>query len=243
MSRVEAIKYYKIGRSLSQGSKESQYYFDLAIESDPTFSYAYFEKSVPFNKRGDYAKGFELLNKAVDLNPRMHLGYRGWLRLVKLKDYGGCITDLLQLQKIKSKNSVKAWGQNINFLIGLSHSGLEKYDEAIEYFDIAINEKNGELHLNNYLYKAIALIEVGEFEQSIKNLDLCIKNDEVFTEAYYYLGLNYSRLNQKIRAKNHFDKALSLFKRGFKMRNPYNEVFLELYLSDIEHQLFKNKPS
>ena len=236
MNRTEALKYYKIGRGLPQGSKESQYYFDLSIKSDNTFSYAYFEKSVPFNKRGDYAKGFELLNRAVELNPRMHLGYRGWLRFVKLKDYNGCITDLKELQKIKSENTYNAWGQNINYLIGISFLGLKIYDKAIKYLDIAINE-NEEIDLNHYLYKAIALLSIEEFEQSIKYLKTCIDLNDNFTGAYYYLGLNYSKTEELNKAEDNFNKALNLYKQGFKNRNPYNEVFRELYLLDIEKEL------
>ena len=234
MNRTEALKYYKIGRNLSQGSKESQHYFDLSIKSDNTFSYTYFEKSVPFNKRGDYAKGFELLNKAVELNPRMHLGYRGWLRLVKLKDYNGCINDLKELQKIKSENTYNAWGQNINYLIGISFLGLNVYDKSIKYFDIAINENNKEVDLNHYLYKAIALLRIEDFEQSIKYLKTCIVLNDNFTEAYYYLGLNYYKTENISKAKNNFNRALNLYKQGFKNRNLYNEFFMELYLSDVE---------
>ncbi|WP_077399118.1 tetratricopeptide repeat protein [Cellulophaga omnivescoria] len=231
MNRIEALKYYKIGRNLSQGSKESQHYFDLSIKSDNTFSYAYFEKSVPFNKRGDYAKGFELLNKAVELNPRMHLGYRGWLRLVKLKDYNGCINDLKELQKIKSENTYNAWGQNINYLIGISFLGLKTFDKAIKCLDIAINE-NG--NLNHYFSKAITLLRIEDFERSIKLLKICINQNCNFTEAYYYLGLNYSKTEELNKAENNFNKALKLYKQGFKNRNPYNEVFMEIYLFDFE---------
>jgi tetratricopeptide (TPR) repeat protein len=237
MNRRNALKYYKIGRSLPQGSKESQDYFVLSINADSTFSYAFFEKSVPFNKRGDYAKGFELLNKAVELNPKMHLGYRGWLRLVKLKDYKGSISDLQKLKKIKSKHTYKAWGQNINFLIGISYLGLKNYDIAIEYFNFSINENNVEIDLNHYLYNAIALFQVVDFEKSIQSLKFCINHNKNFTEAYYYLGIIYSSLNKQAEAKINFNIALNLYKNGFKNRNPYNEVFMEIYISDIEEKL------
>jgi tetratricopeptide (TPR) repeat protein len=237
MNRRKAFKYYKIGRSLSQGSKDSQYFFDSSIKTDSTFSYGYFEKSVPFNKRGDYAKGFELLNKAVELNPKMHLGYRGWLRLIKLKDYKESISDLQKLKKIKSKHTYKAWGQNINFLIGISYLGMKNYVIAIEYFNFAINENSFEIDLNHHLYNAIALFEIADFEQSIQNLKFCINHNKNFTEAYYYLGINYSSLNKKTEARINFNIALSLYLRGFKNKNPYNEVFMELYLSDIKEKL------
>lgn len=232
MSRKNAIKYYKIGRSLPQGSEESQHYFNLSIQADDTFSYSYFEKSVPFNKRGDYEKGFDLLNKAVVLNPRMHLGYRGWLRLVKLKDYLGCIKDLDKLIKIKSKNVYNAWGENINYLLGICWLELGDSEKALFYFNMAIGE-SVKVNLKHYLFKSMALASNNKYEESIKDLEFCIERNINFTEAYYYLGINYESINNIREAKQFYNKAYSLLLRGIKIKNPYNEVFKELYLNDI----------
>ncbi len=62
-----------------QGVYLSQSIFEILKFQDPENSEIYFEQSVPFNKRGDYKRGFELLDKAVDNNPRIYLGYRGYL--------------------------------------------------------------------------------------------------------------------------------------------------------------------
>jgi tetratricopeptide (TPR) repeat protein len=239
MSRIEALKYYKIGRNLPQGSKESQYFLNLSIESDSTFSYAYFEKSVPYNKRGDYAEGFKLLNKAVELNPKMHLGYRGWLRLVKIKDYEGCIDDLENLLKIKSKNTFNAWGQNIRYLLGICYLGLGEFVKAINYFNEAIVEKKEEIDLNIYLYKSIALLKLKRHKESIRILSNCISHNKNFVEAYYFLGKNHIELRNKEKSKFYLNIALKLYQLGYKIKNPYNEVFLECYEEDIKSDIFE----
>ena len=77
-----------------QGEYISQKVFDILIYQYPDYSDAYFEKSVPFNKRGDYAKGFELLDKAVELDPDIHLGYRGYMKLRFLRDYDAALAVL-----------------------------------------------------------------------------------------------------------------------------------------------------
>ncbi len=238
MSRTDAIKYYKMGRSLPQGSEESQHYFNLSIRADDAFSYSYFEKSVPYNKRGDYEKGFELLNKAVVLNPRMHLGYRGWLRLVKLKDYSGCIRDLNEFIKIKSKHTYIAWGENINYLLGICWLELGKSETALFHFNKAIDESI-EVNLKHYLFKSIALMSSDKYGKAIENLEFCVNNDSNFTEAYYYLGINYEKINNREKSKYYFSKAYSLLDNGFKIKNPYNESFREIYISDIEIKLNK----
>ncbi|WP_298501923.1 hypothetical protein [uncultured Maribacter sp.] len=58
----------------SQGTYLSQTMFNILRFQNPDYSDAYFEQSVPFNKRGEYAKGFQLLDKAVELEPLKHLG-------------------------------------------------------------------------------------------------------------------------------------------------------------------------
>ena len=58
--------------------------YEKAIEYDQDNSDAWMERSVSFNKAGDFHKGFEYLDKAVELDPKLHLGYRGWIRLRKM---------------------------------------------------------------------------------------------------------------------------------------------------------------
>ncbi|KPM33409.1 Hypothetical protein I595_312 [Croceitalea dokdonensis DOKDO 023] len=228
MNRKDALKFYKLGRSLRQGSQESQYCFDLSIQSDNTFSYSYFEKSVPYNKRGDYSKGFALLNKAVELNPKMHLGYRGWLRLMKFKDYLGCIRDLEELQNISPKKMF-AWGQNINCLLAISYYSIGKSQLASSKINIAI-QQNSEL-ATYYLYRAIIGLNLKN-ESVIDDLLKCIDINNQFAEAYFYLGKFYIKTGHRIEAIFSLKKALELIDKGEKMKNPYNEVFKEIYKSD-----------
>lgn len=63
-----------------QGLSLSQLAFDKAIEICPTYDDAYFEKSVPYLKTGDFVTWKALIDKAVELNPKEHLGYRAWCK-------------------------------------------------------------------------------------------------------------------------------------------------------------------
>src|SRR4051812_11845421 len=85
-----------------QGSKASQLQFDKAIELCPGFDYAYFEKSVPYLKRGDFISWKKLIDKAVELNPTGYLAYRGWCRYQFVRDYRGAIADLERLDSLVS---------------------------------------------------------------------------------------------------------------------------------------------
>jgi len=235
--RLAAIKYYKKGLKAPQGSVESQYFFDLSIQTDPTLSHAYFEKSVPYNKRGDYAEGYRLLDRAVALKPKLHLGYRGWLKLVKLKDYKGCISDLKELIRIKSDRVKNAWGENIHYLLGIALSGLYHYNDAIQEFTKALEDHDGKVNVNVFLYRGMAHLELTNLERAENDFLSCLKSNEYFTEAYYYMGILNAMRHQKAKAKLCFKKAMELYSKGYKNKNPYNEVFKELYLDTIWEKL------
>ena len=220
----------------SQGLYLSQTLFDVLIFQDSDDSNSYFEKSVAFNKRGEYAEGFRLLNKAVELKPDWHLGYRGWLRLVKVKDYRGAIKDLNRLDSLTPNFVDSPWSNNIHYLLGLSYKGLNEYDNALNEFDKAINsEKDSSwVNHNTYLYKGIILKSRLKYPEALENFDACIKyNYGNSAEAYYHKGLIYKNLNNIDSSKASFNKSLKLFNNGYKHKDIYNEVQDELYLSDI----------
>ncbi|MEO0337824.1 MAG: hypothetical protein AAF242_01290 [Bacteroidota bacterium] len=79
-----------------QGSKESQLLFDYAIKIGPKYAWAYYEKSVPFFKRGMLAEGLSLINKAIDLEPYNYLYYRAYWYFYNCS-YDYCIRDLEEL--------------------------------------------------------------------------------------------------------------------------------------------------
>jgi len=97
-----------------QGQLYSELLFNILLKQNPSNAHVWMEKSVAYNKNGNYTKGFKLLNKAVELSPEENLGYRGWLRLVKLKDYHGAIKDFVELDGLTPGFVDYPWGENFN---------------------------------------------------------------------------------------------------------------------------------
>tara|TARA_B110000037_G_C17037917_1_gene472408 strand:+ start:254 stop:1072 length:819 start_codon:yes stop_codon:yes gene_type:complete len=224
----------------SQGSFLSQKMFDILIFQDSDYSDAYFEKSVAFNKRGEYNRGFELLNKAVELDPKLHLGYRGWLKLHKLRDYQGSINDLKRLDSLTPDFVDAPWGDNIHYVLGLSYKGLEQYDFALKEFDESIKTEKDSSWVNPYvfLYKGIIFNKLEEYEGALKNLNVYLKqNYNNSPEAYFHKGITFKKLNDLDSAKACFKKSIELFNKGYKIKDIYNEVQDELYISDILEEL------
>ncbi|WP_077399122.1 tetratricopeptide repeat protein [Cellulophaga omnivescoria] len=224
----------------TQGQYLSQKTFDILIFQNPNYSDAYFEKSVAFNKRGDYAKGFELLNEAVELKPKLHLGYRGWLKYHKVKDYQGSIDDLKRLDSLTPNFVDAPWGDNIHYVLGLSYKGLKQYKIALDEFDRSIETEKDSSWVNPYvfLYKGIIYNKLEKYEVAIKNLNVYLKqNYNNSPEAYFHKGIAFKKLNDLDSSKVCFKKSIELFNKGYKIKDIYNEVQDELYLSDIIEEL------
>jgi tetratricopeptide (TPR) repeat protein len=85
--------------------------YDVAFEYNQDTSDVWMEKSVSLNKAGDFNKGFEYLDKAVQLEPKKHLGYRGWIRLRKLRDYDKALIDFDRLDSLTPNVIDAPWGR------------------------------------------------------------------------------------------------------------------------------------
>jgi hypothetical protein len=59
--------------------------WDSLITICPNISYAYQEKAITYLKSADYAKAFELEDKAVELDVKRWIAYRGFLHCIFTK--------------------------------------------------------------------------------------------------------------------------------------------------------------
>ena len=61
--------------------------------------------------------------------------------------------------------------------------------------------------------------------------------DKNIAEAYYYKAETFNKLNNNDSAKLNYQKSLSLVRKNYKNKDIYDEVFLEIYASEIEEKL------
>lgn len=216
----------------SQGLYLSQTMFDILIFQNPNYSDAYFEKSVAFNKRGEYAKGFELLDKAVKLDPKLHLGYRGWMKLRKLRDFDNALNDFNKLDSLTPNFIDAPWGENIDFLRGECYFGKKKYKKAIEAFNLNIkNNKEDWVDIHTFVYLGLSEYELGNYEKAISEFERALKQSKYTTESFFGISKAYYKLGNIDKAKENILEAEKNI--HYKRDDFYNEFLNEIYLSEI----------
>ncbi len=224
----------------TQGSYYSEFMFDRLLKSEPKNSKFWWESSVAYNKRGDFEEGMRRLNKVNSLNATDHLGYAGWIKYTKLKDYENALKDFHRLDKLS--NVVEyPWGENIYFQMGICYQGLGDYDSAIVYYDKFIaSEKNpNNIYPRMYTYRGKIEADRKNYSKALDFYNKTISLDKNIAEAYYYKAETYRLTNQKDSAKVNYNKSLGLIRNNYKNQDAYDEVFLEIYDTETHDKLKK----
>lgn len=206
--------------------------YERAIEYNQDNSDAWMERSVSFNKAGDFKKGFEYLDKAVELNPSSHLGYRGWIRLRKMRDFDKALIDFDKLD-ILTPNVVDApWGEDIDFLRGECYFGKKDYEKAIELFNRNIkNQKEDWADIHSFIYLGLCEFELGNYKKAITEFQRALKQSEITPESFFGMARAYQKLGDIEKAKENILKAEKNI--GSKRDDFYNEYLNEIYLSEV----------
>lgn len=206
--------------------------FETAIEYDQNNSDAWMELSVTYNKAGDFKKGFEYLDKAVELNPSLHLGYRGWIRLRKMRDYDKALIDFDRLDSLTPNVVDAPWGEDIDFLRGECYFGKKDYQKTIELFNRNIkNQKEDWADIQSFVYLGLCEYELGNYKKAIAEFQRAVKQFEHIPESYFGMAKAYHKLGEIEKAKENILKAEKSI--HYKRDDVYNEYLNEIYLSEI----------
>ncbi|MBP1838865.1 tetratricopeptide repeat protein [Formosa algae] len=192
----------------------------------------YFEYSVDINKSGDFTEGFKFLNKAVELDPKLHLGYRGWIRLRKMRDFDKALEDFDRLDSLTPKFVDAPWGEDIDFLRGECYFGKKDYNKGIELFNRNIeNQKEDWADIHSFVYLGLCEYELGNYEKAITEFKRALKQTENVPESYFGMAKTYQKLGQIDKAKENILKAEN--NMDYKRDDKYNEFLNEIYMSEI----------
>jgi tetratricopeptide (TPR) repeat protein len=141
--------------------------------------------------RRDWAR--DALQKLTDSDPSQPL-YPYWLARLDYDDnhYQPAIEKLDRLV-VKHPDYVRAWDR-----LGLCYEALGKNQEAIEYYQKAIelNRSDKEPSVWPPLNLGVLLIQTGQWEEAETNLQEAVRVDPGFAQAHYRLGLALEKLNK-----------------------------------------------
>ncbi|MBA6155407.1 tetratricopeptide repeat protein [Tenacibaculum sp. S7007] len=225
-----AIYGYFKGKKMIEKVKENSQRIEN-FESNNSKDYMEYSV-VKFNKAGDFHTGFIYLNKAVELNPSSHLGYRGWIRLRKIRDYDNALSDFNQLDSLTPNFVDTAWGENIDFLRGECYFGKKDYKKAIGNFNLnIINNKEDWVDIHTFVYLGLCEYELGNYKKAISEFERALKQSEFTPESYFGIAKAYKKLGEIEKANENILNAEKNI--AYKRNDIYNEFLNEIYLSEI----------
>lgn len=215
-----------------QGLSLSQLAFDKAIEICPTYDDAYFEKSVPYLKTGDFVTWKALIDKAVELNPKEHLGYRAWCKYQFLRDYKGAIADFDELEKYYPENigHSKNGDYNLYVVKAFCYSALNQKEKAIQILDNLFKTKDYNFGLYDHYQLGVTYFELNQYDKALENFE---KQSKVYDFAE---NIYFKSKVSKIRNKDYLDLknlALKSYDEGKIMLEGYTHHFNKVYRKQI----------
>jgi len=196
-----------------QGSKESQLLFDHAIKLGPKYAWAYYEKSVPFFKRGLLAEGVNLISKAIELEPQNYLYYRAYWYFYN-RSYDLCIRDLEELYAVYKASYVTTPGGELEMrlILAMAYAQTGNVPKGINWI-LNLMDKYKELPHLKGLYDHFCLgvlyYKNTQFDLAESEFEKQLIIDDNFADTYYYLGLTKEKESKNTLAEEYFKQALA----------------------------------
>ncbi|WP_331060985.1 tetratricopeptide repeat protein [Hymenobacter sp.] len=226
-----------ITRYIERGAEKVSYldprwnqYCDSLIAICPNIGVAYQHKAVPPVKDGKWEEAFALEDKAVEVDPQAWLAYRGFLKVIKTKDYEGGLADF-QLAARRNANG-REMDHTFPFFEGLCHLKMGQYALAEQDFkrDMALQKSSiaeADIHFNSLFYVGVLYWKMGKYALSEQYLQQCLKQYAQHPDANYYLGLTHRAQKRETEARQRLTFAQQCLAKGYQMNE--DNTFYENY--------------
>ena len=219
-----------------QGSRESQLLFDSALVLNPYYAWAYYEKSVPYFKRGLLQEGIQLLNTAVELAPLDYLTYRAtWY--FQHESYGWCRRDLERFYAMEGAylSYTMGGGLDMRILLGITYAKMGENEKALETVLFAIDDYPTLDFMGIYDYHTLGILYYlnGDYGAAQETLKKSIELNGEFADTYYYLALVEEEMGNAIASKQRLEEAMNRFEgrdggyTGYPFCFPVDKVVVE----------------
>ena len=122
---------------------------------------------------------------------------------------------LLKANRVKS-------GKDAMFIKGLYYSYINDKKKAINYFDSSLHMDF--TYMFSYREKAIALYDLGKYQEALEVLKRAVTIQNNFDEGYYWMGKCYEKLGRKDDAIQSYQTALLYDKNFTEAREALNKI-------------------
>jgi len=206
--------------------------FNDKIKEDALFNYAKLTYELSYSPFNETIKAFD---RYISLYPNSERNAEAYRYLVDVymvtRNYADAISSIEKI-KVKTPAILRAY-QRVTFYRGLELFNNLAYNQAIDYFDISL--ENGsysrELKARALYWKAEALYRVGDYNSSVAAYNQFLVTPGAFSlaeykDAEYNLAYAYFKQEDYEQATSHFRKFInaSKGKRTEKLADALNRV-------------------
>ncbi len=186
-------------------NKNALIHLSKAIELNPKYTEAYFERGlIKFNSK-DYNGSIQDLDKAIEIKPSdSAFVFRAMVKYFS-GDFKGVIEDCDKAIAFNSSKDILAGAYNFS---GQAKANLKDNDGALKDFSKAI-ELNPSF-AKSYNNKAVLEGNLNNHESAIKDYNKAIELDTTWAEAYANRGLEKNYTEDYLGALEDFNKAIKL---------------------------------
>lgn len=222
-------------------SAKFQFYADTFLHFFPNNPEIWQQRAIPLFKTGKYEIGIKYLNKAVELDKKEYIAYRGFINCIFLKQHSQSIQDF------KEATVLKGEGYEIDhpyaFYIGLNYLQINQLDSAKYYLErsMEIERRSKSEHFlspTNWFYLGIVAYEQERWQDALINFDKTLSLYSSFPEAKYYKALILRKLEQKELAKSTLKEAVADYHTDYLFPE-YNAVY-EHYPYEVKKRVMQS---
>ncbi len=198
-------RYYKNGMGqFALNTIKYQLYADTVLHFFPNNPEIWHQRAIPLFKSGKYELGMQNLNKALEMNRKEYIAYRGFINCIFLKQHRAALQDFKEA--IAEKGDFITMDHPCSYYMGLSYLQLNNLDSAKFYLAKALDferltKSEGFLSTTNWFYLAVIEYEQTHWEAAISLFDKTLELYSSFPEAKYYKALCLNELGKKAQAK------------------------------------------
>ena len=193
-------------------SAASDFDFNPQIKEDALFNYAKLSYELSYSPFNETIKAFD---KYISLYPNSDRNAEAYRILVEVymvtKNYKDAIASIEKIQH-KTPDILKAY-QRVTFFRGLELFNNSDYNQAIEYFDLSLDngKYDREINARAQYWKSESLYRLGDYDNAIIAYSRFqqLAGSTTVPEtggSDYNLGYAYLKMNEKETAFSHFRK-------------------------------------